>query len=464
MEKFSYTEGQTMTNNRGLYGALALVIALLAFVSATPFALAGPPTPTQSPKPASQPVKPDRPDSPNAAYLLYGDATNSGHTGTYFTTDDTANNGYGWYFGNSNSAEAAVYAVGGKYGVYGNGNYYGVYGSGDPYGVYGYSNDYGVDGEGGLYGVYGYSRSGTGVYGQGSQYGMYGNATQYGVFGMGNTSGVVGQSSTSSGAGYGVRGFTTSSSNASAGGYFTATAGVGIYGGSNSLYGVYGVSTSNAGVYGISSSSIGVFGRSTSNSYGVAGLSNANAGLYGSSTTGPGVFANTDKGTIALRAVNKNKTSGHYAGYFDGNIYISGSFVATGTKSAAVYTDQGPRLMYAEESTQNYFSDQGTAQLKNGAAVIQIDALFAQTVNLSGVYQVFVTPRSATSAGLAVINQGPTSFEVRELNKGVGNYSFDWRITALRKGYENTRMDQAPAAVQLPSDQVPTIPKDIAAP
>jgi hypothetical protein len=54
---------------------------------------------------------------------------------------------------------------------------------------------------------------------------------------------------------------------------------------------------------------------------------------------------------------------------------INGSYVATGTKSAVVPTTEGDRLMCAEEATQNYFSDQGSATLKRGRAVVKIDPL-----------------------------------------------------------------------------------------
>ena len=99
--------------------------------------------------------------------------------------------------------------------------------------------------------------------------------------------------------------------------------------------------------------------------------------------------------------------------------------------------------MYAEEATQNYFSDQGSATLKHGRAVVKIDPLFAQTVDLSKPYMVIVTPLSFDTTGLGVGNLTARSFEVRELNGGTGTFTFSWRITALRKGYTE-RMAAAP--------------------
>jgi hypothetical protein len=152
-------------------------------------------------------------------------------------------------------------------------------------------------------------------------------------------------------------------------------------------------------------------------------------------------------GSVGLYAYTGNSSS--YAlvtgdpPTFGGNVLIQGNYQATGTKSARVATNQGDRLMYSSESTKNIFTDQGTAMLVNGRAVITIDPLYAQTVNLSQPYQVFVTPGSADTAGLAVINKTNVSFEVVELNKGTGNFSFDWRIDALRKGYEKDRLEPA---------------------
>ena len=152
----------------------------------------------------------------------------------------------------------------------------------------------------------------------------------------------------------------------------------------------------------------------------------------------------THSGSAAFRAHNDTTTAGHYGIISDGSLMVNGNITCRLVAAMGVPTNQGERLMYADASTQSKLSDQGTATLKDGRAVIKIDPLFAQTVSLDGGYQVFVTPWSDASAGLAVTNRTATSFEVRELNGGKGNYSFDWRITAPRKGYESTRMAPAP--------------------
>jgi hypothetical protein len=51
---------------------------------------------------------------------------------------------------------------------------------------------------------------------------------------------------------------------------------------------------------------------------------------------------------------------------------------------------------------------------------------------------VFLTP-NGDCKGLYVHQKTATDFEVRELGNGNSNVKFDYRITALRKGYENVR-------------------------
>jgi hypothetical protein len=142
-----------------------------------------------------------------------------------------------------------------------------------------------------------------------------------------------------------------------------------------------------------------------------------------------------------------------WAGYFDtldGNgVYISvpsekaGLNVASGTKNAVVRTNDGSRLLSTEESTEVWFTDYGFGKLQNGAAVVAIDPVFGQTVNLNEPYHVFV--ESYGNASLYVTNRTPTSFEVR-LHDGDPNVEFSYRIVAKRLGYEAQRLERAPWA------------------
>jgi len=159
--------------------------------------------------------------------------------------------------------------------------------------------------------------------------------------------------------------------------------------------------------------------------------SSTGRGAYGlaSSTTGRnyGVYGKT------------NSPSG-YGVYSKGNMKVEGTFTCTGTKSAVVKLKNGEGVsLYAVESAENWFEDFGSSTLKEGKAVVDIDPIFAETVNTEVVYRVFLTPEDDCK-GLYVTNKKGCSFEVRELNGGKSNIPFSYRIVAKRKGYEDLRL------------------------
>jgi hypothetical protein len=146
------------------------------------------------------------------------------------------------------------------------------------------------------------------------------------------------------------------------------------------------------------------------------------------------------------------KSPSGWAGRFDGDgngVYISvpagkkGLQVASGTKNAVVRTSQGSRLLYSEESTEVWFADYGFGSLQDGLAVVAIDPIFAQTVNLHEPYHVFVQVYG--DAEVYVANRTPTGFEV-VLRDGDANVEFSYRLVASRLGYEDHRLERAPEA------------------
>ncbi len=112
-----------------------------------------------------------------------------------------------------------------------------------------------------------------------------------------------------------------------------------------------------------------------------------------------------------------------------------------GTKSAVVGTDDGARLLYTEESTEVWFTDYGFGQLEDGLAVIPIEAIFAQTVNLEEPYHVFVQVYG--DAEVYVTNRTAAGFEVH-LRDGDDAAEFSYRIVGKRLGYEDDRLERAP--------------------
>ena len=77
----------------------------------------------------------------------------------------------------------------------------------------------------------------------------------------------------------------------------------------------------------------------------------------------------------------------------------------------------------------------GTAQLVNGEAMVSFPDHFAAIASTQGM-TVVLTPLSAASEGMAVIEKTATGFRVKELRQGTGTYEFDWEVKCVRAGYE----------------------------
>ena len=415
-----------------------------------------------------------------AAYGLYGTSAAPSGGGVYGFASATTGTPYGvlgW------TGAPSGHGVHGRASAL-TGTNYGVYGesySTEGRGVYGHVNTP----SGVTYGVYGQSdsTSGYGVYGIAGQ----GSGTTYGVYGRSNAPsghGVYGYADASSGTTYGVRGQARSTSGRGVYGYVGSSSGgtIGVLGRSNSTSGrgVYGIAAANSGfndgVRGLTSSTSGrgVSGIATAGSgatYGVLGQTNStsgrgvygyaittsgtNYGLYGrtNSSSGRGVYgyASSSSGTT-YGLYGRVSSANGWAGMFDGSghgVYISvpggktGLNVASGTKSAVVATSQGSRLLYAEESTEVWFTDHGFGQLSDGVARVPINPLFAETVNLQEPYLVFL--QEFGDAELYVSERGQEAFEVR-LRDGDPNVQFGYRLMAKRRGHEKDFLEHAPWA------------------
>jgi hypothetical protein len=196
----------------------------------------------------------------------------------------------------------------------------------------------GVKGTGdtGSYGVWGNNSAGIGVYGSSNTgYGVEGRSNgDPGVHGISpGNAGVYGQSTTS----YGVEGQSSNSdavygtSGGADGVHGTSSAGYGVEGDTSGGVGVEGNSTGGGtGVHGISDSATGVFGDSTTGT-GTLGQSGFGDGVYGNSTHSNGVegFSGTGNGVYG------SSTSG-WAGYFQGNVHVTGSCCAAAAGTTQV--------------------------------------------------------------------------------------------------------------------------------
>ncbi|OQA18024.1 MAG: hypothetical protein BWY63_02183 [Chloroflexi bacterium ADurb.Bin360] len=260
--------------------------------------------------------------------------------------------------------------------------------------------------------------------------------------------------------------------------------GIGVSGQSESGYGIYGVSRSNYGIFGTSTitttSTTGVYGVVAGNIDGTAGVKgyatstagNQTWGVYGRSysSNGAGVEAHNWLDGVGLRA---HSFSGNIIEGFAGDppggtlrfrVDNSGNMYASGSKSAVVETaDYETRRLYAVESPEVWFEDFGTGQLVKGEATIYFDPIFAQTVNLTETYHIFLTPISEEAVLLFVTQKQPVSFTVRgvTLDGTPAVTSFDYRIVAKRMGYENVRLEldtQTPPAVTREKTDVDLFP------
>ncbi|NOT36761.1 MAG: hypothetical protein HOP11_05240 [Saprospiraceae bacterium] len=83
--------------------------------------------------------------------------------------------------------------------------------------------------------------------------------------------------------------------------------------------------------------------------------------------------------------------------------------------------------------------NRGTAQLVNGEAFIKFQEDFSLIINPTTM-TVQITPLSAESEGLAIVERSLEGIKVKELRKGTGNYKFDWEVKAVRKGFEDYKV------------------------
>ena len=78
----------------------------------------------------------------------------------------------------------------------------------------------------------------------------------------------------------------------------------------------------------------------------------------------------------------------------------------------------------------------GTAELVDGSAYVEFPEHFSAMAVPSSI-TLTLTPRSTASLGLAAVDIRADGIEVGELGSGMGNYSFDYLVHAVRKGFED---------------------------
>lgn len=122
----------------------------------------------------------------------------------------------------------------------------------------------------------------------------------------------------------------------------------------------------------------------------------------------------------------------------DGSLVLGGSLMVLGSKAALVQTaSYGKRELYAVESSGEWFEDFGNGRLSHGRATIRIDPVFGETVTINRGYHVFLTANGPCD--VFVERKRASAFTVRTV-RGSMSCSFDYRIVAKRKGFENVRL------------------------
>lgn len=127
-----------------------------------------------------------------------------------------------------------------------------------------------------------------------------------------------------------------------------------------------------------------------------------------------------------------------------GSVYIRGEngesedLIVNDSKSAVIQTAKfGQRLLYAAESPEVRFFDEGLACLQDGIARAELAPIFLGTIESD--HLVRVTPYS--DAGLYVAEIGRDYFLVKA-RAGDPDVAFAWRLSATRKGYAGMRLEQ----------------------
>ncbi len=102
--------------------------------------------------------------------------------------------------------------------------------------------------------------------------------------------------------------------------------------------------------------------------------------------------------------------------------------------------DPEKEIVYASlEGPEAAIYERGTSILQDGKATVHFSEHFALMLAQESM-TVQLTPLSASSMGLSIIEKTGSGFTVKELHAGEGNYSFDWEVKAVRKGYEDFKV------------------------
>lgn len=159
---------------------------------------------------------------------------------------------------------------------------------------------------------------------------------------------------------------------------------------------------------------------------------------------------------LLLNAQNENKAGIYIDEAGEGIVYGSNVLarVASGPEAEYIYGS-----LVGDESAAY---TRGTATLVDGVAIVICPEHF-QAIADPNSMTVTITPLSAESKGIAVVEKFPGGFRVQELNGGKGAYSFDYSVSCKRKGMEEYKVEhKLPTANTMDLSKISSIKMDIA--
>lgn len=138
--------------------------------------------------------------------------------------------------------------------------------------------------------------------------------------------------------------------------------------------------------------------------------------------------ANTNHGFILVRDEEGKSQAGMYVDE-SGNGRLFADFVDNFVENPTKSSEYIRYSMIQGPESAAYL--RGTGQLQRGQAKIRFPAHFQALIDEHSL-TVMITPLSAKSKGIAVVEKGKEGFKVQELLDGLGDYKFDWEVKGVR--------------------------------
>ncbi len=168
-----------------------------------------------------------------------------------------------------------------------------------------------------------------------------------------------------------------------------------------------------------------------------AAATNATYGANGQINTTSGTFAGSPDHGVHMVFANEGGPPTAYMRSTDTGSEVAANVITM--LSAAPGRSDRDAAYAAPMGGEAAAYDRGTAQMINGEATVTCPEYF-QWVADEASMTVTITPLSAESKGVAVIEKSNGGFKVKELHGGTGNYSFDYLVMCKRKGYEDFKV------------------------